>query len=86
MHSSDGWIQPKCEIQHLSLFLDLNILLAATQSTENYFILALCNYTQYNTAAYIYIYIKHMYIYMLYKNSMQMHSFTSDCLAFESPS
>lgn len=58
-------IQSKCGIQHLSLFLDLNILLAATQSKVNYFILVLCNYTQYNSAAYVYIY--NIYIYDIQK-------------------
>lgn len=37
-------------------------MLTTTQPTMNYFILSLCNYTQYNS---------------VYKNPTQMHSFTS---------
>lgn len=74
-------IQSKCGIQHLSLFLDLNILLAATQSKVNYFILVLCNYTQYNSAAYVYIYN----IYIWYTKIPSKCSFTSDSVLLLNP-
>ena len=57
------WMDLNCGIQQLRPFEDPNIMVVTTQSTMNYFIFLLCNHAQYNS---------------VYKNPIQMHSFTSE--------